>query len=158
MIRDGIKSVNKEGVCSEIEWPYRIKDFAKKPPAKSYDNARFHKSIQYQRVTRALYTMRHCLASGHPFTFGFMVYESFESDAVAKTGIVPMPRHDESALGGHAVLAVGYDDTKQRFIVRNSWGKEWGEAGNFYMPYAYLLDSNLADDFWTIQRVGGLQQ
>jgi C1A family cysteine protease len=52
-------------------------------------------------------------------------------------------------MGGHAVLAVGYSDRDQRFIVRNSWGKDWGRAGYFTMPYAYLANRNLSDDFWT---------
>jgi C1A family cysteine protease len=58
-------------------------------------------------------------------------------------------------LGGHAVLAVGYDDNAQRFIVRNSWGRRWGIAGYFTMPYAYLADDNLAADFWTIRVTSG---
>ena len=54
-------------------------------------------------------------------------------------------------VGGHAVMAVGYDDSKQQFIIRNSWGTGWGKKGYFRMPYAYLTDPNLADDFWTIR-------
>ena len=85
--------------------------------------------------------------------FGFTVYESFESDAVAQTGNMPMPNSAEQVIGGHAVLAVGYDNEDRVFIVRNSWGEGWGDAGYFYMPYAYLLDDNLADDLWTIRVV-----
>jgi C1A family cysteine protease len=85
--------------------------------------------------------------------FGFTVYESFEGDAVAKTGEVSMPGPSEKVLGGHAVVAVGYDDSTQRFIVRNSWGPGWGMGGYFTIPYAYLTDSNLADDFWTVRLV-----
>jgi len=99
--------------------------------------------------------LKGCLASGYPIVFGFTVYESFESDAVAKTGQVPMPKPNEKTLGGHAVLAVGYDESVQRFIVRNSWGKNWGIKGYFTMPYGYLTDSNLSDDFWTIRVVSG---
>jgi len=64
-----------------------------------------------------------------------------------------MPKPGEEMIGGHAVLAVGYDDKTQRFIVRNSWGTTWGIKGYFTMPYPYLLDANLADDFWTIRQV-----
>jgi C1A family cysteine protease len=97
--------------------------------------------------------MKGCLASGYPFVFGFSVYESFESQEVKQTGRVPMPSPNEQLLGGHAVLAVGYDDSQRRFIIRNSWGKDWGMQGYFTIPYAYLLDDNLADDFWTIRQV-----
>jgi len=97
--------------------------------------------------------MKGCLASGYPFVFGFSVYESFESPQVAKTGIAPMPASSEKQIGGHAVIAVGYNDAQQRFIVRNSWGSGWGMRGYFTLPYAYLADGDLAADFWTIRLV-----
>jgi len=97
--------------------------------------------------------MKGCLASSYPFIFGFTVYDSFESQPVAQTGVVPMPGSTERVLGGHCVVAVGYDDSQQRFIVRNSWGTSWGIQGYCTMPYAYLTDSNLASDFWTIRLV-----
>jgi C1A family cysteine protease len=81
------------------------------------------------------------------------VYESFESDGVAHTGVAQLPEATESALGGHAVMAVGYDDSSNRFLVRNSWGAQWGMGGYFTIPYAYLTDDDLADDFWTIRVV-----
>jgi C1A family cysteine protease len=81
------------------------------------------------------------------------VYESFESAAVTKTGRLPMPKPKEKMLGGHAVLAVGYDDATDRFLVRNSWGPKWAMAGYFTMPYAYVTDDNLSDDFWTIKQI-----
>jgi C1A family cysteine protease len=95
--------------------------------------------------------MKGCLASGYPFVFGFSVYTEFESDTVATTGVLNMPSPKEKLLGGHAVIAVGYDDKTQRFIVRNSWGAKWGIKGYFTIPYAYLTDPNLAADFWTIR-------
>jgi C1A family cysteine protease len=154
-IRDGIKSVAKLGVCPETEWPYDIAKFAVKPPPTCYRHAKKYRAIGYQRVVQSLTQMKGCLASGYPFVFGFTVYESFESDRVARTGVVPMPAAAEKVLGGHAVLAVGYDDAAQRFIVRNSWGRRWGIAGYFTMPYAYLADDNLAADFWTIRVTSG---
>ena len=150
-IRDGIKSVAHDGDCPEKEWPYNIARFAAKPTAGCYKDALKYKALTYQRVVQTLSQLKGCLASGYPFVFGFTVYESFESDAVAKSGALPMPAPKEKVLGGHAVLAVGYDDSEQRFIVRNSWGKTWGLHGYFTMPYAYLTDNNLADDIWTIR-------
>jgi C1A family cysteine protease len=97
--------------------------------------------------------MRGCLANGFPFVFGFTVYESFESAEVARTGDAPLPAAGETVLGGHAVLAVGYDDAAARFTVRNSWGPHWGNGGYFTLPYAYLTDRGLASDFWTISQV-----
>jgi C1A family cysteine protease len=152
MIRDGIKSVATLGVCPEDpNWPYNIAAFAKKPPKAAFTEAAKHKVASYSRLINTLPQLKGCLASGFPFVFGFSVYESFESQAVAQSGVVPMPQSGEKQLGGHAVLAVGYDDASQRFIVRNSWGTGWGMKGYFTIPYAYLTDSNLADDFWTIR-------
>jgi C1A family cysteine protease len=153
MIRDGIKSVAKDGAPHESLWPYDISKFQNKPTPPAYADAAKHRAILYQRLDQTVQQLKGCLASGYPFVFGFSVYESFESDAVAKTGKVPMPKPKEKQLGGHAVLAVGYDTPTKRFLVRNSWGITWGMGGYFTIPEAYLTDSNLADDFWTIKQV-----
>ena len=153
-IRDGIKSVAQQGVCSETTWPYVITKFAAKPPKAAYTEAAKYKATSYRRLTQNLTQLKGCLASGYPFVFGFTVYDSFESPEVAKTGVVPMPNlAKDQVVGGHAVCACGYDDTQQRFIVRNSWGPGWGQKGYFTIPYAYLTDSNLSDDFWTIRLI-----
>jgi C1A family cysteine protease len=151
MIRDGIKTLAKKGVCSETKWPYLVSKFRIKPTPSCYKDAMNHQITSYRRII-TLDEMRACLAEGFPFVFGFTVYESFESQAVAKTGVVNMPKKDEQTMGGHAVLAVGYDDAKERFMVRNSWGEGWGMKGYFTMPYKYVADRNLSDDFWTIRR------
>lgn len=155
-IRDGIKSVNVQGACAETLWPYDISKFTVEPPTECYQQGLQHRTVVYQRVPQSLSQMKACLASGYPFVFGFTVYESFESAQVASTGIVSMPAHTESVLGGHAVVCVGYDDASQRFTIRNSWGSSWGGPMQGYctMPYAYLLSRSLASDFWTIRTVG----
>jgi C1A family cysteine protease len=153
MIRDGIKSVAKVGVCTETTWPYDIPKFTEKPPKTAYTEAKKHQALIYRRVLGNLHQMQGCLASGLPFVFGFSVYESFMSPEVAKTGEVPLPPRGEQLIGGHAVLAVGYDDKIQRFIVRNSWGTGWGIKGYYTMPYGYLTDPGLARDFWAIHAV-----
>jgi C1A family cysteine protease len=155
MLRDGIKTLAKQGVCSEKKWPYVISKFKSKPTKACYTDAAQHLITSYQRV-RTLDDMRSCLAAGYPFVFGFTVYESFESSQVAKTGVVPMPAKGESVLGGHAVVAVGYNDSKKVFTVRNSWGTNWGQKGYFTIPYNYLTNSNLAGDMWTIRRQQGM--
>jgi C1A family cysteine protease len=152
-IRDGIKSVAKQGDCPETEWPYDLAKFKIKPPAACYADALKYKVVSYQRITQSLAQLKACLASGWPFVFGFTVYESFESATVAKSGHAPLPKSNEAVVGGHAVAAVGYDDAKQWFIVRNSWGAGWGLKGYFTLPYAYVTEANLASDFWTIRLV-----
>ncbi len=153
MIRDGMKTVNKQGVCPENMWPYNIEMFANEPSPNCYTNALNHQVLSYHRVTRNLNQMKSCLADGYPFVFGFTVYESFEAATVAKTGKLNMPKKGEATVGGHAVMAVGYDGASKRFIVRNSWGTSWGLSGYFTMPFDYLMEGNLSDDFWTIRLV-----
>ena len=151
MIRDGIKTLVKQGVCVEKKWPYVISYFRVKPKPDCYKDALDHQITSYQRI-ETIDQMRECIAAGFPFVFGFTVYESFETQKVAKTGKVEMPKNDERALGGHAVLAVGYNDKIKRFTVRNSWGVNWGIKGYFTIPYDYLASRDLSDDFWTIRR------
>jgi C1A family cysteine protease len=150
-IRDGAKSLAKQGICIETHWKYDIKKFASKPPETCYTEGLQHQAVEYSRVDQSEQGMLSALAQGNPIVLGFTVYESFESDAVAKTGMVPMPNASEKVLGGHAVLAVGYDRPKRLFTIRNSWGRGWGDHGYCYFPFDYLLDGDFAEDFWIIQ-------
>ena len=164
VIRDGIKVVNTEGVCPETLWPYNIGMFAVKPPHRCYVAATKDKAVRYEAIL-TLGDLKDAIASNLSVVFGFTVYESFESQSVARTGVMPLPKKGEAVVGGHAVLAVGYSDVKRHVIVRNSWGPSWGDHGYFYMPYQYLTGSktssdsspvshaNLASDFWAIQAV-----
>ncbi|MBZ5604737.1 MAG: C1 family peptidase, partial [Acidobacteriia bacterium] len=133
--------------------PYVEPKFADRPAAPCYKAAKAHPAVQYSRVAQDIGDLKTCLAAGFPFVFGFTVYESFESDEVAHSGQGDLPDESETSLGGHAVMAAGYDDASARFLVRNSWGTDWGMGGYFTLPYAYVADSNLADDFWTIRVV-----
>ena len=154
MIRDGAKTFHGAGVCPEFMWPYDQNLLFNQPTHDCYNHAANHRTKEYKRLNNlSLNDLKACLAAGYPFVFGFSVYESFESDAVTKTGVVPMPKPTERLLGGHAVLALGYDDENKWVIVRNSWGEEWGDKGHFYLPYDYITNPNLADDFWTIRLV-----
>jgi C1A family cysteine protease len=150
-IRDGIKTLVKQGVCHESKWPYDESKWKIKPDPSCYEQGMQHQVVSYARL-HTVDEMRACLAEGFPFIFGFSVYEAFDSPDVAKTGILSMPGPKERQSGGHAVLAVGYDDAEKRFIVRNSWGPKWGMKGYFTMPYEYLASRDLSDDFWTIRR------
>ena len=155
-IRDGIKAVNKLGVPPEPLWPYSDANpgpFQKKPGAPVFTEALKHVVTTYMSVAQTERDIKTCLAQGFPIVFGFSVYDGFESDAVAKTGILNMPGPKEKNLGGHAVLAVGYNTATQRIIVRNSWGSSWGQSGYFTMPLAYLLNTRLASDLWTVRAI-----
>jgi len=150
-LRTCIKSINTSGVCGETLCPYVASNFAVKPSTAAYTEAKTHKGVLSYRVNQTLYDLQHCVFSGRPFIFGFTVFESFESQAVAQTGTMPMPAQGEQQLGGHAVTCVGYKPGY--FIVRNSWGADWGDKGYFYMPEAFMLNASLCNDFWCLQSI-----
>lgn len=150
-IRDGIKSLSKQGVCSEDLWPYDVSKFTDKPTADCYKAAKLELISSYHALSNDLNELKTCLAQGFPFVMGISVYSSFESASVAKDGIIPIPSPEDNPIGGHALMVVGYDDSKNSFLVRNSWGENWGISGYCYIPYEYITNPNLASDFWTIR-------
>jgi C1A family cysteine protease len=152
-IRDGIKSIAGLGAPHEEMWPYEVKLVTVKPKSLCYTQAKRYRTVSYFRMMHHLDELKSCLASGFPFVFGIKVYASFVGQRVANTGIVEMPKKGEKVAGLHAVLACGYDDSTNRFLVRNSYGADWGLEGYFTIPYTYLLDPKLAHDFWTLRLI-----
>ncbi|MEW4154043.1 C1 family peptidase [Bacillus thuringiensis] len=152
-IRDGMKVLQQIGTCPEVEYPYNIAHFRDTPtPRQVTDAAAYRMISQYYRVNNVL-TLKTAIAEGLPVVVGFLVYESFESEDVAQTGIVPIPNtNQESLLGGHAVLAVGYIqiEGENYIIIRNSWGTDWGDEGYCYMPESFFT-LGFVTDMWTGQ-------
>lgn len=179
-MRDIVKSVDQYGICPDAEMPYSDKDFKTVPSKQDYDDALKYKIDKYTRVTSVTGIQHSLVTRNQPVLLGMVVYESMESEAVAKTGVLPMPQKNEQQLGGHAVLVVGYTDKlpatveekvrsqkceciekiidflthrKQAsgyLIVRNSWGEAWGDKGYFYLPFEYV-DAGYAYDFWIME-------
>ena len=159
------------GVPPEEYWPYKIADFEKEPPAFCYAFGLSYKAIKYYRLDppgtlkdELLTRIKTNLAAGLPSMFGFTVYNSI-SQAATK-GKIPYPTFGEKIDGGHAIVAVGYDDnmkikntnaggkeTTGAFIIRNSWGTGWGDQGYGYLPYDYVLNG-LAEDWWSLIEAG----
>jgi C1A family cysteine protease len=153
-IHDGIAVTETQGMCLESLWPYDISKFTEKPNDKCYDDLKLHKTVTAERVKQDENDMKQCLLDGFPIVFGFQVYDSFESPETAKTGIVKMPdTTKEKLLGGHAISANGFININgtDYFIIRNSWGSQWGDKGYCYMPFEYVLNTELASDFWCIK-------
>jgi len=161
-LRDGIKTLHRKGVCPETEWTYDDTPAATEgrpfpvgskpathPPQSCYNDAVNYVITSYHRVMQTLSQFQGCLASGFPFVLGFSVFASwYEQDP--KPAIISLPTGNDTMVGGHAVLCVGYDNAKHLLKIRNSWGAGAGDNGYFYMPYSYLTNSQLASDFWVI--------
>lgn len=151
-IRDGAKALARWGVAPENLWPYIVAKYRTPPSPSSIAAALHHRAIKYERIDNSkAENIKHALVLGFPVVFGATLYESFESDAVAQTGQVPMPGLNEQPVGGHCMTIVGYNPTS--WIVANSWGASWGDKGYCYIPLAYLTNLNLADDFWILETV-----
>jgi C1A family cysteine protease len=168
MIRDGVKALQKFGVCTEKSWPYKVRKFAVDPPPDADEEALQYRITSYSRLS-SLVDYQNCLMSGYPFVFGFSVYSNIYSPAAENHGILSMPVKQMQLLGGHAVIAIGYDTDFHNnpafkrsglsthsvpsfmFEVRNSWGPKWGDGGHFWIPADYVNNRDLSDDFWTIR-------
>lgn len=150
-ISDGVRVIQHNGVPDERFWPYDITKFTLRPTAMAYAQALKHRALSVGRVKQTHVDLRTALSQGFNIVFGFTVFESFESDAVAKTGIVPMPDASEQMLGGHCAVLVGHNDARKRYIMRNSWGVDWGMGGYCEMPYEYIESPDLASDFYVVK-------
>lgn len=160
-LRDGIKTVHRQGACPEEEWSYdgrlpadqggpNTKVF-ERPTILAYQIASRYRVTGYLRVLQNLRQMKGCLAAGYPFVLGFVCYDSLLDAQTEETGDIRMPSEDDGVIGGHAVLAVGYDEERRVFRIRNSWGVGWGADGHGTLPYDYLLNPQLSQDFWTVR-------
>jgi len=150
-ISQGVSALRKYGVCSTSKWPYVTSLVSTKPSQAAYTEGLLHQALTVSNIRQDLTQLKGCLQAGFPFAVGIVVFSSFFPDA---QGVIPMPKLDtDSVLGGHALCVVGYDDVKQCFLVRNSWGPTWGINGHCYIPYTYILDLTLATDTWKLVSV-----
>ncbi len=148
-LTDVFEAVQEYHVPSESVWPYDISKFAQEPDEAAKKSAEAHKKFKYFAVSNDLVHMKTCLANGYPFEIGIVIFESFESEEAIRTGKIPMPSEGEQQLGGHALLAVGYDDATKCFKVLNSWGPDVMDHGYCYIPYDYLSNPTLGGDYHT---------
>jgi C1A family cysteine protease len=152
-IRDMIKCVAEFGAAHERLWPYKIAKFKQKPPAKVYEDAERYQALEYQRVEIGVDHVKAALNMRFPVIIGISLFDSFESDEVSATGVVPMPDLEkESDVGGHCMYVVGYGQRKDHFTVRNSWAADWGDGGDCYIPYDYVGSPLYGGDYWIITK------
>lgn len=156
-LRTTMKAMALFGVLPEEAYPYDISTFDQEPPAFAYSYAQNYQSTSYFRLDQTgmgggdvLQRVRQFIAAGYPSMFGFTVY----NDGNDK-GEFEFPGPNDRAIGGHAVVAMGYDDSRKigkytgALRIRNSWGTGWGDAGYGWLPYAYV-EAGQAVDFWTL--------
>ncbi len=157
-LRDGIKALNNWGCCHSELWPYVTSRFTEKPPAEAYAQAENYKALAYYRIPDPpvdLDAVKSALAEGYPVVMGFWVFDNLYR--IGNDGVLPELLDSDDFLGGHAVMLVGYDEAKQLFTVRNSWGTSWPTSelgGYFFMPYDFL--SRFGSDFWVLQKVANI--
>jgi len=169
-LRSTMGAMTLFGVPPEKYWPYIIADFDEEPSAFLYSFAQNYQAITYYRLDPAgtprpalLDRVKLHLRAGLPSMFGFTVYSSY-GQAAGNGGAFPLPVAGEQVVGGHAIVAVGYDDAKKvkntspggaettgALLIRNSWGSGWGSAGYGWLPYEYVL-RGLAIDWWSLIR------
>jgi C1A family cysteine protease len=151
-LRQCMQAIHQFGVCPEQMWDYSDDNLYKSPTQDCFTNASAHTATNYFSIENNISALQGCLAAGYPWVCGIDVYESFESDTVAQTGVIPMPNAEkEQLLGGHAVACVGYDSSKKHWIFRNSWNTTWGDKGYFYLSFDYTYQ--YGSDFWTLRAI-----
>ena len=143
----GLEIISTLGICEEVYCPYTPLDAKGKPllfgkpiTMQAYANAQTHKFFVYSDVSqnfpKLITTIQTCLNQGYFVLLAFVCFESFITEEVTKSGILPMPTSDDDLVGAHQVFVCGYDE---EFITCvNSWGFHWGQQGFFQMPIAYL--------------------
>lgn len=138
------------GICPETDWPYDTSKIFESPPHQDYGMAWRHKVTKSYRISDGGHEeIKTSLIAGYPVIFGFRVFENISNQMTNATGIIQMPQGQQ--VGGHAIEIIGYDDARAWYIIRNSWGNSWGDNGYGYMPYNYVDDQQLCNDFWTIR-------
>src|SRR5882724_3720539 len=153
-IRGTIRALRIFGVCPEDYWPYKTTEFDNEPTPFCYAFGQNYKAVKYYRLwddnpSTLLEQLKGSLANELPFAFGFSVYSSIWDPEVQRTGDIPVPKKGDKLDGGHAVMAIGYDDDKGCLLIRNSWGSGWGDSGYGTLPYEYA-EKGIADDFWVL--------
>jgi hypothetical protein len=152
-IRDGIKAAVQFGAPSEELWAFDTSKITTRPSTEAFAAGLKDVVLTYSSVPQNFENIVSCLRHREPVIFGSSLFKDFETEAVSRTGIVPMPKGSEQPTGGHCMVIVGTNPSEKRFIVRNHWGPNWGMQGYCEMPYDYILNHDLTCDLWVVNMV-----
>ena len=159
-IESVIEGLTEYGACSEETWPFDLDVINEEPSAEAYEEASNFLIEDVSLVPTRLEKWKQCLADGYPIVFGLQLYDSFDTHYKRK-GLVSLPNRQElhrDSHAGHAMLCVGYSDRDKVFIVRNSWGRKWGDRGYCYIPYSYIINEKYNfGDSWIIRQIEALE-
>jgi C1A family cysteine protease len=150
-IIDCIKILKKTGVPPEMTHPYHEKFLYKRPNELSNKLAKYCKLLEFEELDRT--QIKNNLLENNPIVCGIKIFENFNNRNTITTGYVSLPDKDEELLGGHSIVIVGYNDNKKHYIFINSWGKSWGNNGIGYIPYEYINNYDLADEFFILTKI-----
>ena len=146
--RTAYKGLAKFGFCDENIWEYTKDNVFKQPAEEGYDKANKTLVQKYKSLVPSLYAIKYAIAQGYPVAIGVMLHENFNN--LDSNFVIPPPQ--SCAVGGHALLAISYNDTTRLFKVVNSWGVEWGDKGCCYMRYEDMVNPNYVFEHWCIAK------
>jgi C1A family cysteine protease len=149
-IRDGLRILDTIGICSEVDYPYNDNELYTKPSEEIYEASFKNKGIEYFKIIPTIVNIKSLLQDKIPIIFGYSVYINFENQVI-EDNTIKLPKNTDKFIGGDCGVCVGFDDLKKLFIIMNCKGVEWGDKGYFYMPYSYVLNNNLCNNFWIIK-------
>lgn len=153
IISEGMASLLAYGAPDEARWPYVAENFAAEPAPELYGEAMKNQPAEYARVERGDGVLG-AVANGYPVVFGISLPMRCFAEGGA-SGLIPEATAEEyrTATGGHSMLIVGYDLDKKTYLLRNSWGKDWGEAGYARIPFSVVEAASQPNEFWILGKL-----
>jgi C1A family cysteine protease len=149
-VRDVFRAYRRYGLCLETTWPYDVSKFEIEPNAAAVAEALNHQALKFY-ACMTIHAIKKSVSDGWPVIFGFDCFDSLDSAETAATGIIPLPKYGEGSIGGHCMMIDSYDDHVRMFSGPNSWGPQWGDKGNFHLPYGYW-EQGYASDAHTLRQ------
>ena len=149
---DVIQTLKKDGVCLEQYFPYNPDNVAQEPPVEAYDDAKNRTLIKAKRVLVNLHDIKSAVCEGYPVAVSFKIFDSFHPCK----GFIRIPTESEilnEKSGNHVMVICGYDDENHFFVVRNSWGYDFGDKGYCYIPYGYIENEDLINSACIITEI-----